>query len=73
MARTKNTVESVQITISTTKTVRAYLELLTAEGLNGKNVAETANVLITERIKELVRSKDLPPASELETGSESDS
>lgn len=65
MARAKNTVESVQITISTTKIVRAYLEQLTAEGLNGKNVAETANVLITERIKELVRSKDLPPSSEL--------
>lgn len=65
MARAKNSVESVQITISTTKVVRAYLELLTEEGLNGKNVAETANVLITERIKELVRSKDLPPASEL--------
>lgn len=71
MARAKNTVESVQITISTTKIVRAYLEQLTAEGLNGKNVAETANVLITERIKELVRSKDLPPSSELNIDADS--
>ncbi|MDG2123858.1 MAG: hypothetical protein P8J87_09190, partial [Verrucomicrobiales bacterium] len=64
-------VESVQITISTTKIVRAYLEQLTAEGLNGKNVAETANVLITERIKELVRCKDLPPSSELNIDADS--
>ena len=42
MARAKNSVESIQITLSSTKVVKAYLELLTTEGLHGKNVAETA-------------------------------
>ena len=66
MARTRNSVESIQVTLSTTKRVRAYLEMLTEEGLHGKNVADTANVLITERIKELIRSGDLPPAGKVD-------
>jgi len=65
MARAKNSVESVQVTLSVTKPVRAYLEMLAADGLNGKNVAETANVLITERIKELIKDGQLPPASRM--------
>ena len=67
MARPKNNVESVQVTIAATKKVRAYLELLTEDGLHGKSVAETAYILITERIKELVRSGHLPPSSEIVT------
>ncbi|CAN5412122.1 hypothetical protein BH23VER1_BH23VER1_17790 [soil metagenome] len=65
MARPKNNVESVQVTISATKKVRAYLELLTEDGLHGKNVAETAYILVTERIKDLVRSGHLPSSVEI--------
>ncbi len=54
MARAKNPVETVQITVSTTNKVREYLEELTATQLYGKNVAETANVLISEQIRKLL-------------------
>ena len=56
MARQKNPVETVQITVSVTETVRAQLEALTTSGLFGKNAAETANIFITERIRQLVES-----------------
>lgn len=56
MARQKNSVETVQITISVTEKVRDQLELLTTTGYYGKNAAETANTLIAERIRQLVES-----------------
>ncbi|RFC48822.1 MAG: hypothetical protein DVB23_000348 [Verrucomicrobia bacterium] len=55
MARAKNTVETVQITISTTQRVRELLEVLTEEGLYGRNVAETASLLISEKMREMRR------------------
>jgi hypothetical protein len=55
MARAKNTVETVQITISTTQRVRELLEKLTEEGLYGRNVAETASLLIAEKMREMRR------------------
>ncbi len=55
MARAKNTVETVQITISTTNRVRELLEKLTEEGLYGRNVAETASLLIAEKMREMRR------------------
>jgi len=54
MARQKNSVESVQITVSVTEQVKEQLERLTSSGLFGKNAAETANMFITERIREIV-------------------
>jgi len=59
MPRAKNTVETVPITVSTTQQVRQFLEELTASGLYGKNVAETANVLITEQIRLLRKEGEL--------------
>jgi hypothetical protein len=56
MARQKNSVETVQITISVTEKVRDQLEVLTSTGYYGKNAAETANSLIAERIRQLVES-----------------
>lgn len=53
MARQKNTVETVQITVSVTEAVKAQLEILTESGLFGKNAADTANIFITERIRQL--------------------
>ncbi|MBU6302005.1 MAG: hypothetical protein KGS60_10655 [Verrucomicrobia bacterium] len=55
MARAKNTVETVQITISTTERVKQLLEVLTEEGLYGRNVAETASLLISEKMREMRR------------------
>lgn len=57
MARQKNSVESVQITVSVTEQVKEQLERLTASGLFGKNPADTANIFITERIRELVEKQ----------------
>jgi Arc/MetJ-type ribon-helix-helix transcriptional regulator len=54
MARQKNSVDSVQITVSVTEQVRDQLENLTSTGLFGKNVADTANIFISERIREIV-------------------
>ena len=70
MARQKNTVETVQITVSVTERVKEELETLTESGFFGKNAADTANILITERIRQLVESvspllggmKNAPPA-----------
>jgi hypothetical protein len=59
MPRAKNSVETVQITVSTTQQIRQYLEELTATGLYGKNVAETANELIALRIREMVKEGEL--------------
>jgi len=56
MARQKNSIETVQMTISVTEKVRDQLEQLTATGYYGKNAAETANALIAERIRQLVES-----------------
>jgi hypothetical protein len=53
MARPKNSAETVTITLSTTPQVRGYLEVLVADGTYGKNVAEAAERLIAEKIREL--------------------
>ena len=54
MARPKNTLETVQVTISTTPQVKQLLEQLTESGLYGKNAADTAHALLKERIRELM-------------------
>lgn len=59
MARQKNSVETAQITISTTPMIRDYLEQLTAGGLYGKSPAEAAERLISERIKQLIKEEEL--------------
>jgi len=68
MARQKNIVETVQITVSVTEAVRAQLETLTESGLFGKNAADTANIFITEKIRQLFESSSplltmRPPAN----------
>ena len=55
MARPKNTTESVQITISTTATIKDALEALAATGFYGKNAADTAHMILSQRILELSR------------------
>lgn len=60
MARQKNTLETVQITISTTLQVKDSLEQLTETGFYGKNAADTAHALLKERIRELMQQGQLP-------------
>ena len=60
MARRPNTAETVTITLSTTPQVRRYLESLVTNGTYGKNAAEAADRLISERIRELQKEGILP-------------
>lgn len=65
MARTPNSVETVQITLSTTSQVKELLERLTATGFYGKNVAETVNQLLGEQLREIVKEGKLPSVDAL--------
>ena len=60
MARPKNTLKTVQITISTTEQVKDVLETLTNSGMYGKNSADTAQRLMLERIRDLQRDGMAP-------------
>ncbi|NNE92631.1 MAG: hypothetical protein HKN23_13370 [Verrucomicrobiales bacterium] len=55
MARPKNTLKTVQITVSTTEQVKDVLDVLTNTGMYGKNVAETAQRLLLEKIRDLAK------------------
>ncbi len=55
MARKPNSLQTVQIRISTTPLVQTYLDKLVDTGLYGKNPAEAAERLIASEIKELLR------------------
>lgn len=60
MARPKNTTDTIQITLSTTPQVKELLEILSRSGLYGKNAAETATMLIAEKIRDLQRDGHAP-------------
>jgi hypothetical protein len=62
MARSKNKADTVTITLSTTPQIRDWLEALVADGFYGKNVAEAAERLIAEKIRELRGEKTLSAA-----------
>lgn len=55
MARPRNIVETVVITISTTAAVHAYLEGLAETGLFGKNAAEAAERLVALGIQDQIK------------------
>jgi len=59
MPRARNTIETVQLTISVSERVKEALETLTSTGLYGKNAADTANELLKSTIRELVKTKEL--------------
>ena len=48
MAREKNNIESIQITLSVTEPIRLMLENLSQSGFYGKNPADTAAILLKE-------------------------
>lgn len=60
MPRPKNTAETVQITLSATPQVRELLETLSKSGFYGKNAAETALMLLKEKIRDLQRDGQAP-------------
>ena len=53
MAREKNKIESIQITLSVTEPIRMMLENLSHSGFYGKNPADTAAILLKEKLREL--------------------
>jgi hypothetical protein len=55
MPRPKNQLETVSITLSTTRPVVDYLERLVESGLYGKNPAEAAERLVALGIEDLIR------------------
>ena len=48
----KNLVETVQITLSTTPQIEAYLEALVLAGTYGKNTAEAAERLVAQSLEQ---------------------
>ncbi len=61
MAKQRNQVDSILITLTTTPQVRRYLLQLVASGLYGKNAAETAERLVAQAINELIDRGKLRP------------
>ncbi len=63
MPRPKNTTETVQITLSTTAQVKELLEELSKTGFYGKNAADTAHMLLKEKIRDLQKEGQAPSPS----------
>jgi hypothetical protein len=59
MPKAPNTIETVQITISTTRPVQMLLERLVLTGLYGKNPAEAAERLLARSLEALTREGSL--------------
>ena len=60
MAREKNKIESIQITLSVTEPIRIMLESLSLSGFYGKNAADTAGILLREKLRELNTQAGMP-------------
>ena len=63
MAREKNKIESIQITLSVTEPIRVMLENLSVSGFYGKNAADTAGILLREKLRDLSNQPRLPGVS----------
>jgi hypothetical protein len=53
VARQKNSVDTIQITLSVTPAIRDFLDQLSRSGFFGKNAAETASELLKEKLRDL--------------------
>jgi hypothetical protein len=60
MPKPKNVTPTQQITIATTPQVVKILTRLAEQGLHGKNVAEVAERLLSERLREFVDQTKIP-------------
>jgi hypothetical protein len=59
MAKPRNVTPTQQITIATTPQVVHVLTRLAEQGLHGKNVAEVAERLLSERLREFVEQRKI--------------
>ncbi len=59
MPRKKNQLDTVSLSVSTTRPVVEYLETLVESGLYGKNPTEAAERLIAWSLEELIRNGTL--------------
>jgi len=59
MPKPKNVTPTQQITIATTPQVVQILTRLAEQGLHGKNIAEVAERLLSERLREFVDQKKI--------------
>lgn len=66
MPKPKNVTPTQQITIATTPQVVRILTRLAEQGLHGKNIAEVAERLLSERLREFVDQRKFP-SEELES------
>jgi hypothetical protein len=60
MPKPKNVTPTQQITIATTPQVVRILTRLAEQGLHGKNVAEVAERLLSERLRDFVDQAKFP-------------
>ena len=60
MARQKNSVETIQLTLSVTPAIRDFLVQLSESGFYGMNAADTAADLLKEKLRELSTRQGLP-------------
>ena len=60
MAREKNKIESIQITLSVTEPTRVMLEALSSSGFYGKNAADTAAMFLREKLRDMYNQPGLP-------------
>lgn len=60
MAREKNTIDTIQITLAVTEPIRDMLENLSKSGFFGKNAADTAGILLREKLRELYGHPQTP-------------
>jgi hypothetical protein len=60
MARQKNSVDTVQITLSVTPAIRDFLDQLSQSGFYGKNSADTAAELLKLKLRELSTQPGMP-------------
>jgi len=60
MPKPANSTPTQRITIATTPQVVKILTRLAEQGLNGKTIAEVAERLLSERLREFVEQKKIP-------------
>lgn len=60
MPRSKNSIDTIQVTVSITYKIRDDLEILTKEGYYGKNIAETMANLLSEILRSKRKAGDIP-------------
>ncbi len=65
MARKRNRLKTVLLTISTTPRIEEYLSQLVATGLYGKNPAEAAERLVARSLERLLQDGTVPQLKRL--------